>query len=176
MPGYFKKSLHQFNQLKPKNPQHQPYKSPERMYVADDQNMKPINTSPVLYTDQVKWTKKIVGNLLYDANGVDNTCLVPLIGMASIIDPTEQEKNNLNKFFDYMETHPNSVILFHASDTILCSNNDALYLNEPQARSCSAVYFFLWIIPSECAWEHLNIPVHVNCNILNVFAASAAEA
>ena len=54
MPGYFKKSLHQFNQLKPKNPQHQPYKSPERMYVADDQNMKPINTSPVLYTDQVK--------------------------------------------------------------------------------------------------------------------------
>ena len=52
-----------------------------------------------------------------------------------------------------MANHPNSVVLFHASDMISRANNNVSYLTEPQARSRSAGYLFLVIIPSECCNE-----------------------
>ena len=36
--------------------------------------------------------------------------------------------------------------------------------------------FFLGVIPSKCARERLDVPIHVNCNILKFVASSAVEA
>ena len=61
-----------------------------------------------------------------------------------------------------MATDPNFAVQFHASDMIIKTDNDASYLTEPQAHSYAAVYLFLVRIPSKCAREHLNDPVHKN--------------
>ena len=46
-----------------------------------------------------------------------------------------------------METYPNAVVQFHASDMILRADTNASYLTEPQERSLSAGYLFLGSIP-----------------------------
>ena len=51
MPGYVKESLRQFSHKTPKKPQHQPYPAAERTNGANDQKMKPLNTSPELPTE-----------------------------------------------------------------------------------------------------------------------------
>ena len=75
-----------------------------------------------------------------------------------------------------MAIYPNAVVRFHASDMILRADINASYLTEPEACSRDAGYFFLGSIPSKCAREFLNWPIHVNCNILKFVAASAAKA
>ena len=85
--------------------------------------------------------------------------------MATINDSTEQDEKNVDQFFDYMETYPNAVVQFHASDMILRADTDTSYLNEPEARSCAAGYFFLGNIPSKCVWERLNGPFIPMCSV-----------
>ena len=60
-----------------------------------------------------------------------------------MIEPTEQDKKNLNQVLDYMASRINAVVIFHASDMILCANTDASYLTESQAHSYAEEYFFL---------------------------------
>ena len=136
--------------------------------------MKLINMSLALLTERVKQIEHIIGTLLYYTRGLDNTCLLKLRTMSTRSDPTEQYEKNVNQFLDYMATYPNAVVRFHVSAMILCANNNASYLNEPQVRSRSAGHFSLGIIPSKCAQECPNVPIHVDCNILKFVAASEA--
>ena len=78
-------------------------------------------------------------------------------------------------FLYSMATHLDAIIQFHTSDIILHADTNALYLTEPQSRSCPAGYFFLWSIPSKCSQDRLNGPVHVNGKILKFVAASSYE-
>ena len=112
--------------------------------------MKPIDTSPALPTERLKRIDRIIGKLLYYTREVDNTRLVPLSTMATRNDPTKQDEKNLHQFLDYMATYPNAVVIFHASDMILCADTESSYLNEPEARSCDPGCFFLGNIPSKC--------------------------
>ena len=73
--------------------------------------------------------------------GVDTTCLVPLSTMTTRNDPTKQDEKNLHQFLDYMATYPNAVVIFHASDMILCADTKSSYRIEPEVRSCAAGYF-----------------------------------
>ena len=70
--------------------------------------------------------------------GVDNTLLVPLRIISTKNEPIEQDEKNVHQFLDYMGTHPNAVVIFHASDMILRANTDASYLTEPEAHSCAS--------------------------------------
>ena len=64
--------------------------------------------------------------------------------MATKIDPTEQDENNIHLFLDYMATYSNAVIRFHASGMIL-HDTHVSYLNKPQSCSRAAGYFS-WIV------------------------------
>ena len=133
--------MHQFSPKTPKKPQNYPYPAPERTYGADAQNLKPLDTSPALTTERVKIIERIIGKFLYCATRLDNTCLVPLITMSTKHYPTEQDEKYAHQFLDYMTTHPNSVVRFHASDMILRANTDESYLTEPEAQNCAAGFF-----------------------------------
>ena len=61
--------------------------------------------------------------------------------MATIIDPTQQYGGNVHSFLDEMATYPNAVVIFNASDKILCADTDASYLTETEAYSRAAGYF-----------------------------------
>ena len=75
-----------------------------------------------------------------------------------------------------MATYPNAVVRFHASDMILGAETNASYLTEPKALSGATWYVFLGIIPSKCARERLNGPIHINFYILKFVADSVVEA
>jgi hypothetical protein len=49
--------------------------------------------------------------------------------------PTENTMKRNSHFLDYMWTHPDAVIRYHASDMILNAHSDASYLSAPKVRS-----------------------------------------
>ena len=90
--------------------------------------------------------------------------------------PTENTMKRVNKFLDYMWTHPDAIIRYRASDMILNVHSDASYLSAPKARSRAGGYFFLGSLPRDGDPIKLNGAIHVTCTILKLVAASAAEA
>ena len=77
---------------------------------------------------------------------------------------------------DYMHTNPNTVIRFCASDIILSLHSDASYLSAVQGRSRAGGYFFLESMPKNGEPIFLNGNIAVTCAIIEIVAASAAEA
>jgi hypothetical protein len=85
-----------------------------------------------------------MGPVLYYARGVDPTVLMPLNDIA-----TEQTKvaekmqAATNQMLDYLATHPDAAIRYHASDMILHIHSDASYHPVSNARSRLGGLFFL---------------------------------
>ncbi len=90
--------------------------------------------------------------------------------------PTENTMERINQFLDYMWTHPDAIVWYHASDMILSVHSDVLCLSAPKAHSCAGGYFFLGSIPQDGDPIKLNRAIHIACAILKLVAASAAEA
>ncbi len=90
--------------------------------------------------------------------------------------PTENTMERVNQFLDYMWTHPDAIIWYHASDMILNVHSDALYLSAPKACSHANGYFFLGSIPQDGDPSKLNGAIHITCTIHKLVAASTAEA
>jgi hypothetical protein len=90
--------------------------------------------------------------------------------------PTENTKKQVDQFLDYMWTHPDAKICYHASDMILNVHSDASYLSAPCACSPAGGYFFLGSLPVNCDPIKLNGAIHITCTILKLVAASAVEA
>ena len=74
---------------------------------------------------------------------------------------------------DYLHTHPDAVVRFHASDMILYIESDAAYLVLPKARSCVARIFYLRNATS--GRPPLNGAIQVICKTLQNVVSSAAE-
>ena len=79
----------------------------------------------------------------------------------------------IDQIIDYVATYPNNGITYRASNTVLCGNSDAAYINDTKARSRAGAYIFLLeydVVPQ------LNGPVLTVAQIINFFMSSAAEA
>ena len=81
---------------------------------------------------------------LYYGLGIDSTILVTLnkIGGQQSTATTNTE-TKCAKLMDYLHTHPNAVVRFHASDMILYIESNAAYLILPKASSRIASIFYL---------------------------------
>ena len=80
----------------------------------------------------------------------------------------------MRKIMDYLHTHPDAVVRFHASDTILYIESDADYLVLPQARSHVARIFYLR--NATAGLPPLNGAIQVICKTLHNVVSSAAKA
>ena len=96
--------------------------------------------------------------------------------MKTISDPTDQYEKNVHPFLDYMATYPNTAVRFNASDMILRADTVFSYLTEPESFSSATGWYYFGSETLKCAQEHLNVPIHLNCNILKSVTASDAEA
>ena len=76
---------------------------------------------------------------------------------------------------DYLATHDNARIRYHASDKVLNIHSDASYLSETNARSCVAGYSFLVSKSDTSKPILLNGTIYIMCGILKFVVASAAE-
>ena len=116
-----------------------------------------------------------MGTFLYCVISIDSTILVILnkIGSEQSTSTTNTE-SKCAKLMDYLHTHPNAVVRFHAIDMILYIKSDAYYLFLPKARSCFASIFYL--SNSTTKRLPLNGTIQVICKTLQNIVSSAAEA
>jgi hypothetical protein len=100
--------------------------------------------TPPLTAQQCLTIQKVTGSVLYYARAVDPTVLMPLNDIATEqTKATEKRQAAKNQLFDYLATHPDATIRYHAYDMILHIHSDALNLSVSNARSRLGGLFFL---------------------------------
>jgi hypothetical protein len=135
MPGYISNVLSKFQHDSPKHPQHTPSRYVTPVYGAKTQYATKDETPP-LTAKQCLTIQKVTGSVLYYARAVDPTVLMPLNDIATEqTKATEKMQAATNQMLDYLATHPDSTIRYHASDMILNIHSDASYLSVSNAVS-----------------------------------------
>jgi hypothetical protein len=135
MPGYVSNLLRKFQHEAPKHPQHTPSRYVTPVYGADTQYVTKYETPP-LTAQQCLTIQKVTGSVLYYARDVDTTVLMPRNDIATEqTKATEKTQAATNQLLDYLATHPDATIRYHASDMILHIHSDASYLSVSNARS-----------------------------------------
>jgi hypothetical protein len=179
MPEYVPRALLNLNHPAPKLPQHAPHRWTAPVYGQKIQ-FTATDLSPLLDTLGIKRVQQISGTFLYYSRSIDPTIIVALNEISSQqSSPTEATRQACNMLMDYLSTHPDAKIRYHASDMVLAVCSDAAYLVLPHARSRAAGHFFLTDLPgaiSNPPCPKPNGAVHVLCKTIRTVAASAAEA
>jgi hypothetical protein len=173
MPGYVSNMLIKFQRDAPKHPQHTPSRYVTPVYGAKTQYATKDETPPLM-AQQCLTIQKVTGSVMYYAQAVDPTVLMPLNDIATEqTKATEKTQAATNQMLDYLATHPDATIRYHASDMILHIHSDASYLLVSNAQSRLGGLFFLGNKPPK--HDKLNGSIlNVDSVIKNV-VASAAE-
>ena len=143
-PGYIQKARVKYQHPIPKRPQHSPYQAAPVKYGAKIQHPVPEDMSPPLTEEQIRRVQDVVGTFVWYGAACDPTLAASLSALATQQSKgTDNVKKASHQLLDYLVTHPNAAIRYHASDMILALDTDASYLSEPNARSHAAAYYFL---------------------------------
>jgi hypothetical protein len=135
MHGYVSNILSKFQHGAPKHPQHNPSRYVTPVYGAKTQYAMKDETPP-LTAQQCLTIQKVTGSVLYYARAVDPTVLMPLNDIATEqAKATEKMQATTNHMLDYLATHPDAAIRYHASAMILHIHSDASYISVSNARS-----------------------------------------
>jgi hypothetical protein len=142
MPGYVSNVLSKFQHDAPKHPQHTPSRYIMPVYGAKTQYATK-DEAPPLTAKQCLTIQKVTGSVLYCARAVDPTVIMPLNDIATEqTKATEKTQAATNTLLDYLATHPDATIRYHASYMILRIHSDASYLSVSHARSRLGGLFF----------------------------------
>jgi hypothetical protein len=143
MPGYVSNVLSKFQHDAPKHPHHTPSGYATPVYGAKTQYATKDETPP-LTAEQCLTIQKVTGSVLYYAQAVNPTVLMPLDDIATEqTKATEKTQAATNQLLDYLATHPDAAIRYLASEMILHFHSDASYLSVSNARSRLGGLFFL---------------------------------
>jgi hypothetical protein len=135
MPGYVSNVLSKFQHDTPKRPQHTLSRYVTSVY-GDKTQYATNDETPPLTAQQCLTIQKVTGSVLYYARAVDPTILMPLNDIATEqTKATEKTQAAKNQLLDYLATHPDATIRYHASKMILHIHSDASYLSVSNARS-----------------------------------------
>jgi hypothetical protein len=173
MPGYVSNVLSKFQHDAPNYPQHTPSRYVTPVYGAKTQYVTKDET-PSLTSKQFLTIQKVTGSVLYYARAVDPTVLMPLNDIAmEQTKATEKTQAATNQLLDYLATHPDVTIRYHASDMILHIHSDASYLSVSNARSRLGGLFFLGNKSPE--QDILNGSILIVASVIKNVVASSAE-
>jgi len=89
---------------------------------------------------------------------------------------TENTMQKTKQLLDYLATHSEATVCFHASDMVLNIHSDVLYLSEANAHSRACGHFFMGWKADPTKPIKLNRAFYTLCAILRFVAASATEA
>jgi hypothetical protein len=173
MHGYVSNLLIKFQHDSPKHPQDTPSRYVTPVYGAKTQYTTKDETPP-LKAQQCITIQKVTGSILYYARAVDPTVLMPLNDITTEqTKVTDKTQAATNKMLDYLATHPDATIRYHASDMIFNIHSDVSYLSFSNARSRLGGMFLLGNKSPE--QETLNGSIHNVAAIIKNVVASAAE-
>ncbi len=154
---------------------HQPHKHTVPKY-GDRVQYYDEDTTPPLPKDEATRVREIIGVLLYYGLAIDNTILVALGSIAAQLSKsTEATADAITDLLNYVATHPDAVVRFHASGMLLYIHADGSYLSEPKAKSRAAGFYFLSNKVDKGQMPPINGPIHVQTGILHNVMSSAAE-
>jgi hypothetical protein len=118
MPGNVSNVLSKFQHDAPYQPQHTPSPYVTPVYSAKKQYATKDETPP-LTAQQCLTIQKVTESVLYYARAVDPTFLMPLNDIVTEqTKATEKTQAAMNQMLDYLATHPDATIRYHASDMI----------------------------------------------------------
>jgi hypothetical protein len=130
--------------------------------------------TPPLTTKQCLNIQKVTGSVLYYARAVYPTVLMPLNDIATEqTKATEKSQAAKNQLLDYLATHPDTTIRYHASYMILHIHSDASYLSVSNTRSRLGALFFCVENPPQD--DTLNGSILNVASVIKNVVASAAE-
>jgi hypothetical protein len=143
MPGYLSNVLSKFQHDAPKHPQHTPSRYIMPVYGAKTQYATKDETPPLI-AQQCLTIQKVTGSVLYYARAIDPTVLMPLNYIATEqTKATEKTQAATNQMLDYLATHPDATIRYHASEMILHIHSYASYPSVSNTRSRLGGLFLL---------------------------------
>jgi hypothetical protein len=129
--------------------------------------------TPPLTAKQCLNTQKVTGSVLYYARAVDPTVLMPLNDIVTEqTKATEKNQAATNQLLDYLATHPDATIRYHASAMILHIHSDASYLSVLNARIRLGGLFFCGDKPPQ--EDTLNGSILNVASVIKNMVASAA--
>jgi hypothetical protein len=173
MPGYISNVLSKFQHDAPKHPQHTPFRYVTPVYGAKTQYATKDDI-PTLTAKLCLTIQKVTGFVLYYARAVEPTILMPLNDIATEQKKvTEKTQAATNQLLDYLATHPDTTIRYHASDMILHIHSDASYFSVSNARSHLGGLFFCG--DKSLQQDKLNGSIINVSSVIKKVVASAAE-
>jgi hypothetical protein len=157
----------------PKYPQHTPSWYVNPVYGAKTQyTMR--DEKPTLTSKQCPTIQKVTGSVLYYTRAVNHTVSMPLNDIATEqTKATKKTQAATNQMLDYLTTHPDATIRYHASDMILHIHSDTSYLSVSNARSRLGGLFFLG--KKSLEQDTLNGSIINVASVIKNVVASAAE-
>ena len=97
-----------------------------------------------IYKNLKMIVQQVTGDFLYYSISVNSKMLVALSTIASEQgNLTNTTMNKVENFLNYVVSHQDAIVMYHASEMILACYSDALYLSEPKARSRVGDNFFI---------------------------------
>jgi hypothetical protein len=173
LPCYVSNVLSKFQHDAPKHPQHTPSTYVTQVYGAKTRYATKDETPP-LTDKQCLTIQKVTQSVLYYARAVYPTVLMPLNDIATEkTKATEKTQAATNQLLNYLTTHPDTTIRYHASDMILHIHSDISYISVSNARSRLGSLFFCGDKPPQ--EDTLNGSILNMASIIKNVVASAAE-
>jgi hypothetical protein len=173
MPVYVSNLLNKFQHDNPKHQHHIPSKYVTPVYGAKTQYAIRYET-PTLSAKQYTNIQNITGSVLYHARLVDSTISMPINDISTEqIKATEKTQVAADQLLDYLATHHDATIRYHASDMILHIHSDASYLSVSHARSRLGGLFYCGDKPPKA--DKLNGSILNSSPVIKSVVASAAE-
>jgi hypothetical protein len=173
MPGYVSNVLGKFQHDKPKHPQEASSRYVTHVYGAITQYAT-LDETPPLTAKQCLNIQKVTGSILYYAIAVDPTVLMLLNDIATEqTKATEKTQASKNHLLDYLASHPDATIIYHASYINIHIHSDASYLSVSHARSHLCGLFFCGDKPPK--EDNLNGSILNVASVIKNVVASAAE-
>ena len=131
------------------------------------------NTAP-LDDEQIHVVQDIVGTFVWYGRACDPTLAAALSAIASRqTKGTKAVMAACHQLLDYLATHPNAAIRYHASDMVLAFDTDASYLSEMDGKSRAAAYYYM---TKNGQKEFNNGAVDILSTIIKHVMSSASEA
>jgi hypothetical protein len=170
MPGYVAKLL---KRVRPQGVKgaHTPSVFIQPNYKRVTTQTATMDFSPLASDIEKQELQSVVGTLLYYARTVDPSVLTVVHELGSVqAKPTINDMKKMERLLQYISTHQNHGIRFHASSMQLQIQSDASYLCRPYARSVSGGFHYLGSL------EFINGPFFCTSKMISCVVTSAAEA
>ena len=180
MPSYVEAALLRFLHLK-NGQQKSPHPHVQPTFGAKVQYTTPSDDSPILSDERLKYIQQVVEFFLHYGIFINNTILVGLGAVSAEQSvATVNTTARVDHLMNYLSSHPNVTIHYHASRMVIFILSDDSYLSVEKSQSrASGVYVLSDPKPDTITFTEytrlLGSFVHILCKLLRNIMALAAE-